>query len=295
VRDPFTRPTSRAAMFVTALALVLVGVPAQGDSLDPILGAAQQTLPNLVPTVENVSIQTWRTLDDGFSTEPGLFLWFDTRAQNLGTVPIQLTVDKVDTPESSTVSQCVSWLAAAGHVCRATEQVGGFTWHEAHRHFHYQDFAAYQLRRLTADGRPDYSPSGLLQVSEKVSFCLIDSQKVRDDAAPMFFYGTCLPTVQGISPGWTDVYAPEMEGQNLSVQGLADGRYALIINMDYGNTLRETDDTDNYIEVTIEISGIDTATPQVSILDRRWPAPDDRGTSTTTTTSTKKKPKKPKH
>lgn len=268
----------------------LLALPARAaDPLDPYLGDPGRTLTNLVPNVEDVSIQTTRTIDDGFNTEEGLFLWFDTRAQNLGTVPVQLTVDKVDTPESSTVSQCVSWRSAEGHVCRETEVVGGYTWHEAHRHFHYEDFAAYQLRSLAPDGRPDYSPAGLLRVSEKVSFCFIDSRQVRDDARPTPLYQSCLPAIQGITPGWTDIYTSDMEGQNLDIAGLPNGRYALITDLDYENTLRETNDDDNYIEVTIEISDTDEiqfpAGRKAEIVGKRWPAPDDRGTTTTSSTT----------
>ena len=295
-----TRRTRRLSVFVAAGLLVsLLAVRAQAeDPLDPILGPVDRTYPNLVPNVEDVQIQTFRFTETGF--ENGLFLWFDTRAQNLGDVPVQLTVDEIETPETSTVSQCVSWRLSDAHLCRETEVVGGFTWHDAHRHFHYEDFAAYQLRRLAPDGRPDYSDAGLLRVSEKVSFCLIDSQQVRPDARPTPFYESCLPAVQGITPGWTDIYTSDLEGQNFSFEGLSNGKYALIIDMDYGNTLRETNDDDNYIEVTIEVS--DTADPnfpagkKVEILTRRWPAPDDRGTTTTssTTTTTTKKDKKPK-
>lgn len=287
-----TRRSRRLSVLVAVGLLVsLLAVRAQAeDPLDLVLGPVDSTYPNLVPNVEDVQVQNFRVVDDGFTTESGLFLWFDTRAQNLGTVPVQLTVDKVETPETSTVSQCIAWRSAENHLCSRTEVVGGYTWHEAHRHFHYEDFARYELRKLAADGRPDYSPSGLLGASEKVSFCFIDSQQVRDDASPLNFYLTCTPTVQGISPGWTDIYSSEMAGQNIPIEGLPNGDYALIIDMDYENTLYETSDDDNFIEATIRI--MDSNAPEhpagrsARVLRRYWPAPDDRGTNTTTTTST---------
>src|SRR5687768_3631929 len=186
-------------LVVVSLLVSGLAVRAQAeDPLDPVLDDPGRTYPNLVPNTATVQVWNYRIIDENFNTEPGLFLWFDTRAQNLGDVPVQLTIDEVDTPESSTVSQCLSWRSADAHLCRETEVVGGYTWHEEHSHFHYEDFARYQLRRLAPDGRPDYSSEGLIGGSEKVSFCFIDSEKVRDDASPLFFYETCAPTVQGI-------------------------------------------------------------------------------------------------
>ncbi|HEX2040773.1 MAG TPA: lysyl oxidase family protein [Acidimicrobiales bacterium] len=292
--DPSFRSTRRRRVGVLVAAAMLVSVLAvrasAGDGLDPYLGDPGRTLPNLVPNVVTVEIQPIRFTETGF--EHGTFLWFDTRAQNLGTVPLQLTVEEIETPEISTVAQCVSWRLPEAHMCREAEPVGGFTWHAEHRHFHYTDFAKYEFRTLTPEGRPDYTDAGLLGLSEKVSFCLVDSQRVRDDARPTPLYQTCLPTVQGVSAGWTDIYTTDLPGQNFSVAGLPDGRYAVIIDMDYANTIRETDDTDNYVEVTVELSGMGTENPQAAVVDRRWPPPHDRGTPTTTTTTSKKKPKK---
>lgn len=272
------------ALVAIGMLIPLLGVPAQAeDPLDPVLGDPGRALPNLVPNVEDLLIQTFRFTDDGFTFENGLFLWFDTRAQNLGDVPLQITVDEVETPETSTVSQCVSWRSADAHVCRETEEAGGFEWHAAHNHFHYTDFARYELRTLAADGRPDYSDAGLLRVSEKVSFCLIDSERVQDDGSATQFYMTCLPTVQGVSPGWTDIYTADLEGQNFSIEGLSDGRYALIIDMNYAGTIQETDDTDDFLEATIELSD---NLSEAAVVSRNWPAPDDRGTGTTATTTT---------
>ncbi|HEX2039703.1 MAG TPA: lysyl oxidase family protein [Acidimicrobiales bacterium] len=211
------------------------------------------TLPNLVPDVSVVTINrtTSFTLPE-FTFGPWQ-LYFDTRAQNLGTVPLQLTADGIEDAETTTVSQCVSWTA--GRLCRDQRPVGLNSFDDGHHHFHFQEFARYELRRLAPDGRPDYSDTGLVAANDKVSFCLIDSQRVRDDASPAPFYTTCTPSTEGISPGWTDIYGAGLPGQTFPTEGLTDGRYALVIDMDYANRLYETDDTDNVVEVTIEISG----------------------------------------
>ena len=273
-----------------SLLVSLLAVRAQAeDPLDPILGPVDREYPNLVPDVKDVQIQTFRSTETTFET--GLFLWFDTRAQNLGRVPLQVTIDEVETPETSTVSQCVSWRSPEAHICSETELVGGYTWHDAHRHFHYNDFAAYQLRKVTADNRPDYSDAGLLRVAEKASFCFYDIELVdmTKPTPPFYTPADCVaPVVMGVSPGWTDVYTSDLPGQNLDLAGLPNGRYALITDMDYLNTLHETDDGDNYIEVIIDIVDDPDAPAgrQAHIFSKRWPAPDDRGTTTTTSSTT---------
>jgi Lysyl oxidase len=286
------RSRRRTALIVSLLLAPLVAIPARADDgLDSFLGDPGITLPNLVPNVEMVHVFDYRTFGDGTFTEPGQFLWFDTRAQNLGTVPMQLTVDEVDTPESSTVSQCVSWRSAEAHLCRQAEAAGGFTWHEEHRHFHYQDFATYELRRLGADGWGDYSDTGLLAVSAKVSFCLMDSDAVEDDNPMPSFYQTCTPTVQGISPRFTDIYTSGLEGQNMSIAGVPNGDYVLTTHVNYGRTLRETEYEDNFVEVKIRISDADDpntypAGRKAEILEKRWPTSAERTTTATTTSTT---------
>lgn len=225
------------------------------------------TLPNIVPDVQDSFIFPELVWDpESSSWVAGTpMLHFDTRAQNLGTVPLQLTVEGVTNPESAAVSQCVSWTA---RICREQRPVGGFTWHDEHAHFHYEEFATYEVRRLAPDGSPDYSAAGLIDASEKVSFCLVDSQAVREDASPIAPYRACTPTVQGVSPGWTDIYDAWLPGQQLYLEGVSDGRYALVVRLDYANRLSETNDDDNVLEATIEISA---GVTQVAIVDRRYP------------------------
>ena len=237
-------------------------VPAlTSDIRDPGLA-----FPNLSPDVRNVQIQRPFVFDEAtqtFHEGPLPELAFDGWVQNRGDVPLELVADDPENP--TTAMQCVSWT---GHVCREKRVVGEYEWHEEHSHFHFTDFADYQLRRLAPDGRPDYSDAGLLARSEKVSFCLVDAALIDllDPAPP--FYLSCGPTLQGVSPKWADVYGVGTPGQSLSIEGLGDGRYALIVNMDYADHLYESDDTDNVVEVTVEISNGMT---QAAIVDKRVP------------------------
>lgn len=88
-----------------------------------------------------------------------------------------------------------------------------------------------------------------------MSFCLVDVSLIDQHDPTPPFYLSCGPAWQGVSPKWSDVYSAGTPGQGLPIEGLADGRYALIVTMDYANHILETDDTDNVVEVTVEISG----------------------------------------
>jgi Lysyl oxidase len=195
---------------------------------------------------------------------------FDTRSQNLGRVPVEIRADDfTDIQGTSPVSQCVSWTT--NYACRGYQRVGGFSWHDEHKHFHFDDFASYELRRLLPGGEPDFSPEGLLASSPKVSSCLVDSTKIRPDALPMSRYNSCTPAEQGISPGWADVYPAGIEGQLLWLEhGFADGRYALVVTLNGVRRLFESDADNNRIAVTLELSQLWTFNPQVVIVDKDY-------------------------
>lgn len=252
----FARSAFRRRALFIALVLVtpLLASPAHADDpLDPVLGNPGHTYPDLVPDTTEVYLNR-----PVIAFENGEFVYglpevrFDTYSQNLGTVPLDLVTDDPTALSDTAVSQCVSWRAP--FVCRERTTVGGFTWHAEHSHFHYEDFASYEVRRVGRDGNPDYSAKGLVGRSDKVSFCLIDSIQVRPDAVPAPTYVLCTPVREGISPGWADIYTSDLEGQSVSLHGAPDGRYALIITLDSANTVFESDNTNNRVEVIIDIS-----------------------------------------
>lgn len=239
--------------------------PARADVLGPV-----ETYPDIVPDVTQVY-----TYNPVVSFDPAtgevvygpLVLAFDTWSQNLGTVALDLLSDEPTNLDNPTVSQCVSWVVEG--VCGERRPVGGFEVHPAHGHIHFQEFARYELRKLREeDGRVNYSRGGLVAISDKVSFCLFDSRAVRPDARPVRTYAGCGSTREGISAGWADIYGSDLAGQQLPVDRLADGRYALVIAMDYADRLWESDNDNNVVEVIVELSNGAT---QATIVDKRWP------------------------
>lgn len=73
----------------------------------------------------------------------------------------------------------------------------------------------------------------------------------------------------GISPGWADNYDSTIPGQELSMAGLSDGRYA-VVDQDPENRLYETDDTNNRVVFTFDVTGLGTMFPAVTNIERSW-------------------------
>lgn len=136
--------------------------------------------------------------------------------------------------------------------------------HEGHNHWHFDAAARYTL----------VDPGGGPPVAEasKVSFCWRDNREVPSEADPRpeQHYGDCSSdTVQGITPGWADVYGQQLDDQHLDLPGdLADGVYCLWNEADPLGLLRETDDTDNAAVTAIEITGSDVAEAPLSMCAR---------------------------
>lgn len=135
---------------------------------------------------------------------------------------------------------------------------GCMVFHPAHRHWHFEDFARYEL----------YAFSGAqlgVKVAEstKVSFGVIDIHRPESDLAgspPSAYYTTCDRTsTNGLSVGWSDEY-PALPDQYLAIDGVPDGAYCLVSTSDPSNRLVEMDDTNNRTGVQVQLAGT-TATP----------------------------------
>src|SRR5262245_47838177 len=117
--------------------------------------------------------------------------------------------------------------------------VGTFVFHPQHNHWHFEDFARYQLREAAPDGSLG---SAVVVSSDKVSFCLEDSLPFDStlDHAGQETYANCDATdAEGISVGWADVYAWDIYGQSLDITGVPEGDYWLVSTADPDNLIAE--------------------------------------------------------
>ena len=115
-----------------------------------------------------------------------------------------------------------------------------------HQHWHYLGFDRYQiyeLRRAQA--------SAALERDHKTGFCLGDRYQVTtvhvaNPAPKPLWVGRCglgdprlLTIEEGISVGYGDSYAAFLEGQDLPLDGLPDGRYVLVHRVNSDRKIRE--------------------------------------------------------
>ena len=100
---------------------------------------------------------------------------------------------------------------------------GRIIFHDGHNHFHFADFATYEL--LQCDNQGDCEPIG---ESVKTSFCLVDSELMVGSHPRQ--YTVCeLTEPQGITPGYGDKYDADLPDQWVVLPDwpLADGEYAV--------------------------------------------------------------------
>jgi hypothetical protein len=123
--------------------------------------------------------------------------------------------------------------------------------HPTHDHWHFDAMAGYSLR-LPGTTEP-------LVSRDKVSFCLRDNTRVPDAKVQQRreYFGDCRRNgPQGISPGWTDVYEYDLDGQSLRLPDFVDDAVVCVdLEADPMDLLEESDEDDNATSIAIEVSG----------------------------------------
>ncbi len=119
---------------------------------------------------------------------------------------------------------------------------GCFTYDPAHGHWHFQDYARYDLRAI-----PDGT---LIRTNTKVGFCLVDTDHLfpglPGSPSRPFFLSLCGSTdTQGISIGWADTYSPLLPRQWIDITGVPDGDYCFVSTADPDDLLVELDSSNN--------------------------------------------------
>lgn len=127
---------------------------------------------------------------------------------------------------------------------------GYFTHHDGHGHIHYDNWCQYRLREKLLDG----NPGAIVAVGAKTSFCILDLV-IYDSSLFGFrnpgYYRTCGSSVQGLTPGWADIYDKSLQDQWIDITGLPDGEYWLESEVDPDNNILELDETNNVSRVLI--------------------------------------------
>jgi len=150
-----------------------------------------------------------------------------------------------------------------------TERLSGkFLWHSPHLHYHFQDFAVYELEPL---GNPLTGASipKVDKQSQKSTFCIRDSEPIdlshpgADKAAS---YTICGKERQGISPGWADSYYYTYVDQKFDVTNFPKGTYRLTIKINPLNRFDEITKDNNIGEVIFDL---DVTNNKLTILSEK--------------------------
>jgi hypothetical protein len=209
--------------------------------------AAEPRFPDLRALPPSALLPTVVLIDG----EEHAVLRFTAEIVNAGPGPLEIRGDS-----SSGQTQVVQRIFdQAGGITEAP--VGTFVFHPAHHHWHFEQFAAYELW-LRADydawlasdrqqGQPTWQ--GSKTTGQKLggeSFCLRDSRPSPELVVdpPSRHYRDCDATEQGLSVGWVDGYAFYLPEQwiDLGQAPLPDGDYVLRVVADPLNRLLESPD-----------------------------------------------------
>lgn len=163
---------------------------------------------------------------------------------NIGNGPLEIYAGEVDEDGRQKVYQRIYVEDGSSY----SQEAGTFTYHPEHGHTHFDDFAAYRLRKVV--GR-----NGVGQVvaeSAKVSFCLWDDSVYRSNSGNRR-YTSCGSEIQGISVGWQDVYDKSLAGQSMDITDVEPGTYWLESEADPFNRIEETNENNNVTRIKITI------------------------------------------
>jgi hypothetical protein len=140
--------------------------------------------------------------------------------------------------------------------------------HPQHRHWHFEEFASYELKPI----RPDNSLGAAVASSTKVSFCVLDIHRRRPDlpgSPERKHYTQCdRGSTLGISVGWSDEYHSTLADQYVTITDVPDGPYCLVSTADPRGKVVELTKANNAAGVKVTVSG-NTVSP-------RYPAAADR-------------------
>ena len=217
--------------------------PAHAASRDRLPDLAMAHLQNL--RIKNCTVTNFR--DCAYVGQRQLR--FDTIIANVGAGRFEARGSRFTTSDPMRVTQRI-YDDAGGYRDRATTAQMYFAG-DGHNHWHLRNLERYELIRLDNGTK--------VGTGAKAGFCFFDN--VRYGSPQAAFYTGCgnNPNARqvrmGLSRGWGDKYGAGTIGQYIDITNLPSGRYRLRATADAPNWFLESDDTNNFTWVEIQISG----------------------------------------
>ena len=182
---------------------------------------------------------------------------FGTAIANIGDGPFIIEGMTISTANGLVTQGYQQILRRDGSKCARV--TGQFEYHAAHKHWHFDRFVGYELRK------DDPVNGELATVGEKASFCLLDLARVRGYSEAEFprqltnLGCDSQEGIVGISVGWKDVYERFLPGQSINLDRSADnqvppGPYVLVNVVDPDGLLWEKTRDNNRSFVPIGVT-----------------------------------------
>ncbi|MCC6404057.1 MAG: hypothetical protein IT207_08610 [Fimbriimonadaceae bacterium] len=138
-------------------------------------------------------------------------------------------------------------------------EAGWFIFHPTHGHIHFEDWTAFRLRNMTPAG----TVGDIIAVGSKTSFCILEiigeNPFLPGHNTPPD-YGSC-GQIQGLRPGWADVYGSSLPGQYIELTGVPDGVYWLEGDIDPNGQVLESNETNNRVRIPVGVGNPPAAQP----------------------------------
>ena len=257
-----THPWNRRAAAIGAVGLALTALVTVGAATFPWTGAAEARAGERLPDLDQETPSQLEIRERVSEGRRSYLLGFRSAVRNIGDGPLIVTGHRPDTStHDMTVDQIIDGI---GSTSRVIPGVGRMQYAVSpdHDHWHYLQFDRYQLEsfELRRAGHSD-----VLVQDQKTGFCLGDRYRVTTRAVPAaateaVYTGRCalsqpgrLRLRAGISVGYGDDYSAYLEGQDLSLDGLPDGRYVLVHHVNANRRLLELSYANNASSVLLDL------------------------------------------
>ena len=250
------RRTAMLGVVITGMAALIVGSGATAHSTGH--GHGRAVAGGRLPDLDQETPTQLGVREDSSGGRRSFLLGFRSAIRNIGDGPLIIDGHRPDVDTSTMVADQV--VEHAGGPRGQVRGVGRLQYVVSpdHRHWHLLGFERYELRR----------PHGSVALVEdrKTGFCLGDRYTVvgpplSHRASHPSFTSRCgleqtqlLGIREGISVGYGDDYAANLEGQYLPLTGLADGRYVLVHRVNTSGRIHETGYRNNAASVLIALN-----------------------------------------
>ena len=253
----------RTLLFVaTPLCVVAFALAASAESRPGVTPVSGTPVAEMLPDLDQETPTQLQVGVSGKARRPDYRLGFRSAVRNLGAGPLIVQGARPDehTPYMR-VDQVIDRAAAPPVVIRGVGRMR-YTVSPDHRHWHYLQFERYELQRY------ELRRAGTAQAvarDRKTGFCLGDRYRVTSPDLPAappepLYTGRCgltqphrLRMRAGISVGYGDDYSAFLEGQDLPLNGLRDGRYVLVHRVNRNRRLRELSYANNAASVLLDL------------------------------------------